>query len=213
MQICRLSRDVLATLIVIAIASLLAAPAVAQCNLAVPPCPGVGPCSWSCNPPLEGGCAGAVGLGHGAFSACTVGSFDLIGTRYENTCATGAGGCTKLQPRLRYWGFDEYTTANYGCGWPGDDEWQPWLVNWAYGTDFTAVDSPRHGKNMGYTDWTHGGPAEPFCGDGNIDAGEDCVNCPSDVGPCLSCPADIDGDGEVGIVDFLTLLDDWGPCE
>ena len=26
------------------------------------------------------------------------------------------------------------------------------------------------------------------------------------------CPGDIDGDGEVGILDFLTLLGNWGPC-
>ena len=29
-------------------------------------------------------------------------------------------------------------------------------------------------------------------------------------GPC--CPGDIDGDGEVGITDFLELLANWGPC-
>ena len=27
-----------------------------------------------------------------------------------------------------------------------------------------------------------------------------------------SCPADIDGDGIVGIIDFLKLLANWGPC-
>ena len=26
------------------------------------------------------------------------------------------------------------------------------------------------------------------------------------------CPADLDGDGAVGIVDFLDLLAAWGPC-
>ncbi len=28
----------------------------------------------------------------------------------------------------------------------------------------------------------------------------------------VSCQSDIDGDGEVGIMDFLMLLADWGPC-
>ncbi len=28
-----------------------------------------------------------------------------------------------------------------------------------------------------------------------------------------TCRSDINEDGEVGIVDFLTLLQDWGPCE
>lgn len=105
--------------------------------------------------------------------------------------------------------------ADHGCGWPGDDEWQPWLVNWVYGTDFTAVEAPRHGKSMGYTDWTHGdgAPGGPFCGDGNIDPGETCENCPADVGPCASCASDVTGDGIVGIEDFLQVLDDWGPCQ
>lgn len=100
-----------------------------------------------------------------------------------------------------------------GCGWPGDDEWQPWLVNWAYGTDFTAVDSPRHGKNMGYTDWTHSSGEGGYCGDGTIDPGETCDNCPADVDPCGECAEDVNGDGEVGIEDWLQVLRAWGPCQ
>jgi hypothetical protein len=34
---------------------------------------------------------------------------------------------------------------------------------------------------------------------------------PQTAGPVL-CPSDIDGDGEVGILDFLMLLGDWGTC-
>lgn len=52
----------------------------------------------------------------------------------------------------------------YDVGWEpgGDDEWQIWLVNHAYCTDFTAVTPARAGKNIGWTDWTHAvGP----CGD------------------------------------------------
>jgi len=37
----------------------------------------------------------------------------------------------------------------------GDDEWQVWLVNRAYGTSFSTRIPTRPGKNMGYTDWTH----------------------------------------------------------
>lgn len=38
----------------------------------------------------------------------------------------------------------------------GDDRWQPWLVNYVYGTSFPASNpSNNHGKNMGWTDWTH----------------------------------------------------------
>ena len=38
----------------------------------------------------------------------------------------------------------------------GDDTWQPWLINAAYSTSFPTT-AARSGKNMGYTDWTHGG--------------------------------------------------------
>ncbi|MDH3302436.1 MAG: alginate lyase family protein [Acidimicrobiia bacterium] len=37
----------------------------------------------------------------------------------------------------------------------GDDVWQTWLVNHAYGTNFAARLPTRPGKNLGYTDWTH----------------------------------------------------------
>lgn len=45
----------------------------------------------------------------------------------------------------------------YAIDWPpeGDDEWQVWLVNYAYGTDFPGVVAARPGKNFGWTDWTH----------------------------------------------------------
>jgi len=38
----------------------------------------------------------------------------------------------------------------------GDDEWQPHLFNHYYGTSFPAPVPARPGKNMGWTDWTHG---------------------------------------------------------
>ena len=43
-------------------------------------------------------------------------------------------------------------------GWDanGDDSWQPWLINYVYDTDFPAAMPARPGKNMGWTDWTHG---------------------------------------------------------
>ena len=55
-----------------------------------------------------------------------------------------------------------------GDGWwaSGDDEWNVWLVNRAYGTRFPARDPAQPGKNMGWTDWTHAGrppaPQRPF---------------------------------------------------
>jgi hypothetical protein len=38
----------------------------------------------------------------------------------------------------------------------GDDSWQMHVVNHYYGTRFPAVVPARPGKNMGWTDWTHG---------------------------------------------------------
>ncbi len=45
----------------------------------------------------------------------------------------------------------------HDIGWPaeGDDQWQVWLINHAYGADFPATTPTRPGKNMGWTDWTH----------------------------------------------------------
>jgi hypothetical protein len=37
----------------------------------------------------------------------------------------------------------------------GDDAWQIWLVNHAYGTTFPAS-AANSGKNMGFTDWMYG---------------------------------------------------------
>jgi hypothetical protein len=38
----------------------------------------------------------------------------------------------------------------------GDDTWQPHLINHVYGTHFPAPLPSRPGKNVGFTDWTHG---------------------------------------------------------
>ena len=42
--------------------------------------------------------------------------------------------------------------ANYPA--EGDDAWQPWLINAAYGTAFPAKTPAGPGKGMGWTDWT-----------------------------------------------------------
>lgn len=38
----------------------------------------------------------------------------------------------------------------------GDDTWQPHIINYYYGTSFPAPVPSNPGKNMGWTDWTHG---------------------------------------------------------
>ncbi len=37
-----------------------------------------------------------------------------------------------------------------------DDTWQPWVLNRAAGTRFATAPSKSPGKNMGWSDWTHG---------------------------------------------------------
>jgi hypothetical protein len=49
--------------------------------------------------------------------------------------------------------------------------------------------------------------------DGDGDVGiQDFLSLLAAWGPCLGCPEDLNGDGDVGISDFLDLLAAWGPC-
>lgn len=49
------------------------------------------------------------------------------------------------------------------AGYPadGDDTWLPWLVNTVYRTSFPTRPPVLTGKNMAWTDWTHGGGTGP----------------------------------------------------
>jgi hypothetical protein len=38
----------------------------------------------------------------------------------------------------------------------GDDTWEPYIVNHFYATGFFAPVPANPGKNVGWTDWTHG---------------------------------------------------------
>lgn len=46
----------------------------------------------------------------------------------------------------------------HDIGWEvsGDDQWQTWLINYRYDTNFPAPLPASPGKNVGWTDWTHG---------------------------------------------------------
>jgi Alginate lyase len=53
--------------------------------------------------------------------------------------------------------FLERLDRLYGGWWAdGDDSWQPWVINHAYGTSFPAAAPARHGKILGWTDWMYG---------------------------------------------------------
>lgn len=47
-----------------------------------------------------------------------------------------------------------YNEANFPA--EGDDSWQPYIINYYYNTNFPAPLPSRPGKNVGFTDWTHG---------------------------------------------------------
>jgi len=47
-----------------------------------------------------------------------------------------------------------YEQANYPA--EGDDGWQPYVINYFYGEEFSAPLPSRPGKNVGWADWTHG---------------------------------------------------------
>src|SRR3989344_2545955 len=86
----------------------------------------------------------------------------------------------------------------------GDDTWQPWVVNYYYNTNFPAPSPSNHGKNIGWTDWTHQGNAQPLqscsqqnglcCGaaftcSGNAIPSSDC-NTICCLGSCQTPPQD-----------------------
>jgi hypothetical protein len=50
-----------------------------------------------------------------------------------------------------------------------------------------------------------------FNGDGDVGV-NDFLWILSDWGPCSLCLSDLDGDGVIGVTDFLSLLAHWGPC-
>jgi len=59
---------------------------------------------------------------------------------------------------LRAATFLAHLDDRFGGWWAtGDDQWQPWLINHAYGTSFPASKPAQPGKVMGWTDWMYAG--------------------------------------------------------
>ena len=48
-------------------------------------------------------------------------------------------------------------------------------------------------------------------GDGSVGV-TDFLNLLAAWGPCPGCPEDLNFDGSVNVQDFLVLLSQWGPC-
>lgn len=58
--------------------------------------------------------------------------------------------------RAFQWLHDE---ANFAAS--NDDSWEPHIINYYYGTNFPAPVPSNPGKNVGWTDWTHGSGNDP----------------------------------------------------
>jgi hypothetical protein len=138
-----------------------------------------GDLSWQANPsaPVGVNPAGAVKSGHSIDGAlpddmrrgCSF-QWPPCKTNYAWGAMEGAVAQARLLSRA---GFDSWNWQNRAMfraaqflynldnevgGWwaEGDDEWQPWAINAAYGSAFPARSPARSGKNMGWTDWTFG---------------------------------------------------------
>jgi hypothetical protein len=82
---------------------------------------------------------------------------------------------------------------------PENDEWMPWLANWAYGTGYATVTPVELGRNIGFTDWSHSSCRWDFNTDGTIGINDLFV-----VFAAWGAP--------FTIVDLLQILNEWGPC-
>ena len=91
------------------------------------------------------------------------------------------------------------------------------------GTNGTCIDIYESNCNAGGGTWLG---ANTACADGGCDPN----NCPADIngdgtvgvsdvlsmieawGPCSGCSADINNDGNVNVSDLLEVVGAWGPC-
>jgi hypothetical protein len=87
-----------------------------------------------------------------------------------------------------------------GTAMPGNDEWMPWLSNWAYDTDYPTVTPVDLGKNIGFSDWSHASCRWDFNRDGHVGVSDMLVLLAAWGAP-------------FGISDFLEVLIAWGPCK
>lgn len=86
---------------------------------------------------------------------------------YEYTCLQGAVAQAVILYRAGYrdvWDWEDkallrafkwlYNVAHYPA--QGDDQWLPHVINYYYHVNFPLKFPARYGKNVGWTDWTHG---------------------------------------------------------
>ncbi len=134
-----------------------------------------GDLSWQCDPTHPVG-VNPAGCMNGAVSIDGVLPDDMrrggkfqwppIPTGYEWEALQGATLEAELLTRAGYpaWQWSDQALRRAvdflltQAAWPavGDDTWQPWLVNHAYGTSYLTVTPTIAGKNFGFTDWLYG---------------------------------------------------------
>lgn len=118
-------------------------------------------------------------------------------TGYPWEALQGATVAAQILTRAGYpaWGWSDKALLRavqflYSIDWPavGDDGWQPWLINYAYGTNFPTSQSGTTGKNMGFTSWTH---AAPVIVKPPVDPPPPPPVDPPPTDPCAACQAEL----------------------
>ena len=146
----------------------------------------------------------------------------------ENGNVTTVGGCTSTSPwgALDVGGNLNEVTETAGTTIPPDppDQPDPLPTRRLRGGDFfntgALMGSPAglsgslnmlaEGANVGFRVARPDANPSDLDGDGDVGI-DDFLQLLAAWGPCAGCPEDTDDDGEVGILDFLDLLAAWGP--
>ena len=146
---------------------------------------------------------------------------------------TSIGDATILVPLFPGWpgfGRDSFSCGDLSCGWtlPGWPNDFPQGIPDENGRVLLMQLSTQDGVGFSGTgDFTGLSNGLPFTVVYSFDSGcypdidgdnivgiIDFLLVLAEWGPCApKCLADVDGDGEVGILDFLLVLANWGPCE
>ena len=133
-----------------------------------------------------------------------------------NTASIGGGMCNEgSSPTVTNCTFSGNSALDFGVGGGmANFEGSPTVTNCTFSMNSASVSGGG----------IYNGGGSPTVTDGSF-----CGNSPDHLAPDLNglsgqfqmttfcpipvCPGDINGDGEVGINDFLDLLAAWGPCK
>jgi hypothetical protein len=210
---------------------------------------------WDFGTPL---CQGGTAHGNPDPASGATGT-NVFGVNLAGDYSTAPGGpwyavvgridCTDLyQTQLRYmrwlnlenqpYAYGTVEVSNNGLNWTTiwdnsagtitDSSWNQEVLDISAVADDQPLVSVRWGYEVGGAAWAFSGwnvddieiwgvpPTLPDCpedinGDGEVGV-LDFLDLLAAWGPNAGHPADLDGDGSVGVTDFLQLLAAWGPC-